>query len=248
LLLLLLVAAGPFDPFGAAGIDARIGAAVPMQAPLVDQDGRAVTLAGIAGGRPLLLVPVLHQCPNLCGVTLAGLVGAVRGQSRVAGRDFVVVAFGIDPHEGPDTARADLTRLAAAEAGRPNVPVVAVTGSPDAIAAVTQAIGYRYAWDPRIGQYAHAAATALVTPDGHLSSWLYGVQPAPADLARGLDLAARDGSGSLVEQLILLCYHFDPATGTWSLLIGRVVRAAGLVTVLALALLLVRLSRRRAAA
>lgn len=238
------VAAAPFDPFGEATIEERLGAAVPMQAPLRDQSGHAVTLAALASGKPLLLVPVLHNCPNICGVTLAGLAHAIDGQSRVVGRDFNVVAFGIDPKEGPADARANLQRL---QDKAPIAPIAAVTGSASSVRAVTDAIGYRYAWDPRIGQYAHAAAIAVLTPDGRLSSWLYGIAPRPADLTRAVDVARRNDSGDLIDRLILLCYHFDPAIGRYSLLIGRVVRIAGLATVALLALLLFMLGRRRRA-
>jgi protein SCO1/2 len=247
-LALLLAAPGPFDPFGEAGIDERPGTPVPVAVPLVDAQGRATTLAELAGGKPLLLIPVLHECPNLCGVTLAGFTDAIAGQQGRPGRDFAVVAFGIDPNEGPADARADLARLHAARPRAPVADVRAVTGPASSIAAVTRAIGYRYAWDPRIGQYAHAAAAAVIAPDGTLSSWLYGVTPRPADLANALALARSGGSGSLVQQLILLCYHFDPETGRYSLLVSRVIKVAGIATVLAIGLLIFFLSRKRRAA
>ena len=232
-----------FDPFGLARIDDRAGARVPVDAPFRDAQGHPTTLRRIAKGRPLLLVPVLHRCPNLCGVTLAGLSRAVAGQDLAPDRDFAVVALGIDPREGPAQARADLADLAR-EA--PIAGAQALTGSARSIRAVTQAIGYRYAWDPRIGQYAHAAASAVLTPEGRLSGWIYGLSPSPQDLNRALSAARQDRSGHWGEALLLLCYHYDAVTGRYTPAIEAILRAAAALTVLALLLGWWRLRRRRA--
>lgn len=237
---------GPFDPFGAARIEERRGARIPLDARLHDQSGRAADLRGIAAGRAIVLTPVLHECPNICGVTLAGIADAATGQQRFApGRDFVVVAFGIDPAETPADAAADLERLRAQRPGGGLHPVATV-GAERQVRAVTDALGYHYAFDPRIGQYAHAAATAVLTPDGRLVRWLYGLDPDPAALADAVADARAGRTGGFVRQLILLCYHYDPQTGTYSLLIERVVRAAGIVTVLVIAGLILWLRRQRA--
>jgi protein SCO1/2 len=239
-----LDAAAPFDPFGEATIDDRPGAQIPLDERFRDAQGQVTTLRRIADGRPLLLVPVLHDCPNICGVTLAGLLDAVDGQRHFrAGRDFTVVAFGIDPREGPADARADLQRLAEQHPGGTGRPV-ATTGDESAIRAVTDALGYRYAWDRRIGQYAHVSASAVLTPDGRLTRWLYGITPNPDDLAKAVADARAGRTGGFLDRLILLCYHYDPRTGTYSPMIERIVRYAGIATVLILGGLLVFLRRR----
>lgn len=246
---LFLLVAAPltaqgFDPFQETRIDNRIGAQVPLDVPLVAADGHPVTLRALAGGKPLLVVPVLHHCPNLCGVTLAGLAQAVAGQRMVAGRDFTVVAFGIDPHEGPAEARDDLAQLRASQ-DQPSMPgFQAVTGSQAAIGAVTEALGYHYAWDSRIRQYAHAAGVAVLTGEGRLSGWLYGVAPTAAALQAALGRARTNMSSGWTEPLLLLCYHYDAATGHYTLAITRILQAAGIATVLAIALLMFRLKRR----
>ncbi len=246
---LLLFAATPaaaqFDPFGEAKIVDRSGATVPLDVPLRDASGQAVTLRSLGKGRPILLVPVLHHCPNLCGVTLAGVADAVFAQSAKPGTDFEVVAFGIDPKEGPDAAADDLAQLRARVAPRGLDGFDAVVGPPASIHAVTDAIGYRYAWDPRIGQYAHAAATAVLTPDGRLSGWLAGLAPRPADLAAALARARQGTPGGWEQQLLLLCYHYDPATGRYTPSILGILRLAALATLAGLALLLLRLRRAR---
>jgi protein SCO1/2 len=242
LLFLLLVAAAPFDPFGAARVDERPGAQVPLDGALRDASGGATSLRRLAEGKVLVLVPVLHDCPNICAVTLAGIADAAQAQKRfAAGRDFRLVAFGIDPAETPADAAADLARLKAQHGG---LPFAATTASPSTIRAVTDAIGYHYAYDPRIGQYAHAAASAVITPDGRLVRWLYGLNPDPGDLEAAIADAQAGRTGGLLRQLILLCYHYDPQSGTWSPMIDRVLRYAGVATVLVIGALILTLRRR----
>ena len=198
-----LLAAAPFDPFDEARIVDRPGAQVPLDARFTDQDGRATTLRRVAAGRPILLAPVLHDCPNICGVTLAGLSDAIAGQASRPGRDVALVAFGIDPAETAADAAADLERL---ERRRP-LEATALVGDAAAVRAVTDALGYRYAYDPRIGQYAHLAATAVLTPDGRLVRWLNGIAPEPAALASAIADARQEKTGGLGDAIALLCFH-----------------------------------------
>ncbi|WP_395396298.1 SCO family protein (plasmid) [Novosphingobium sp. BL-8A] len=196
---------------------------------------------------PLVVVPVLHDCPNICGVTMAGVADAARVQRQfVAGRDFTIVAFGIDPSETDQDARADLARLESQTVQKRSapVPMVATTGGQGAVHAVTDALGYRYAFDPRIRQYAHVAASAVLTPDGRLVGWLYGLSPDAAALEKALIDARAGRSGGLARQLILLCYHYDPVAGTYSLAIERLIRWAGIATVLGIAALILWLRRK----
>lgn len=249
LLLALFVAAPasaqePFDPFGVARIDERPGARIPLDLAFTDARGRPTTLRAIGEGKPILLAPVLHDCPNFCGVTLAGLAQAVAAQPLRPGRDFAVVAFGIDPDETADAAADDLARLRATSAGATMRSAEALVGGRQAIRRVTDVLGYRYAWDDRIGQYAHVAAVAVLTPDGRLSSWLYGLAPDPQVLTRAIATARAGRTGSWVEQLLLLCYHYDPATGRYTPAIENILRLAAAATLLALALLVLRLRKR----
>lgn len=246
LLLATPAAAQGFDPFGEAGIDARPGARVPIDAGFQDSTGRAVSLRGLAGGKPVLLVPVLHNCPNLCGVTLAGLADAVVAQPLRPGRDFALVIFGIDPKEGPDDAARDVAALRIRRSGRMLGPVASLVGDAAAVRAVTHSIGYRYAWDARIRQYAHVAAIAVITPEGRLSGWLHGLTPSPADLHAALVDARAEKQGSWGEKLALLCFHYDSATGRYTPAIEKILRLAGLLTIAAIALLVLRLRRKPA--
>jgi protein SCO1/2 len=235
-------AAAPLDPLHAAAIDGRLGAQLPMQAPLRDAHGRAVTLAGLGEGKPILLAPVQHHCPNLCGYTLDGLAARLRetGLDRRAS----VVALGIDPKETPADAAASAARLAGLADAH------AVVGAAPQVAALTGALGYRYAWDPRLGQYAHLAAVAVLTPQGKLSSWLYGLQPPAPVLRAAVQAASRGGLGAIGDRIILLCYHYDPQTGRYDSVVATALKAGAAAAVLALAAFIavsLRRERRRGA-
>lgn len=231
LVLFCLPAAAAFDPFSSAGIDPRPGAAIPMSLSFTRADGKKTTLKEIANGKPVLLAPVLHRCPNICGVTLAGLMQAVAAQKYRPGEDLAVIAFGIDPKEGTDAAQEDLHEMRKRFPKLSAEGVYALTGSEENIRSVTDALGYRYAWDDGLGQYAHIAAVSVLTPDGHLSRWLYGVAPSPEDVRLALTDAGGGSIGSFTDQLLLLCYHYDPETGEYSSVIWGALRIAGGVTV-----------------
>ncbi|HEY1384749.1 MAG TPA: SCO family protein [Dongiaceae bacterium] len=236
-LMLAIVAAHPafaFDAQKKAGIDQRLGAVVPLDLPFRDERGTEVTLRALAHGKPMLLAPVVHDCPNICGVTLAGLLAAVDKQDLAPGRDFSIVAFGIDPREQPQDAASSLDKLRQAYPPSITSAVHGLTGPADSIAAVTQSLGYRYAWDQELQQYAHAAAVAVLDSDGRLSRWLYGVAPDPTDLKLALVDAGRHQIGTWTDQLLLLCYHYDAATGRYGSLIWTLLQAGSVITVIAL--------------
>jgi protein SCO1/2 len=214
-------------------IDSAPGTPVPLDLTFQDETGRTTSLRDLGGGRPIVLAPVLHKCPNICGVTLGGLGDAVASQSRSP--DFVVIAFSIDPHETPQDAAASLVALEARKTGGWSRSIHALTGTAEAVASITGALKYRYAYDPDLHQFAHAAATAVLTPDGRLVRWIYGLTPDPDELGTAIAAAQNDRIGSLGERLILLCYHYDPRTGRYTLLVNRLMQMAGTATVLILA-------------
>ena len=236
---LLLAAAGParadrpLDPFAAAGIEARPGAAVPAEAVLRDADGRSLRLGDLLGKRPVILAPVYYNCPNLCGITLAALLDAAAALPWRPGEGFDLVALSIDPREQPADAtaarRAALDRLA-----QPGAGLHFLTGSAEAVAAVTDAIGFRYAWDPELRQYAHEAAIAVLTPDGRVARWLSGLDPRPLDLRLALVEAGQGKLGSAADRALLLCYHYDPKTGRYSGFVQAGLQAGGAATLLGL--------------
>ncbi len=240
-------AVDPNNPFKSATIDEHPGAQIPLDGHFVTQDGKITTLRKIADGKPLLLIPVQHECPNICSVTLAGISNAIDGQTKYRPwRDFAIVAFGFDPREGPPQARDDMNRLSQAHTGK-WLPV-ALTGKAGPIKAVTEALGYHYAWSKPLQQYVHVTGTAVLTPQGKMSSWLYGLSPTSAQVDKALAQATAGRSGGIMQRLILLCCYYDPNTGQYTLAITKTLKVAGIGTAVALALLLALLSRKRGGA
>lgn len=240
LLMALLVAAGgvpdaraAFGVTEATGIDQSPGARVPLDLSFREADGRTVTLREISAGRPFLLVPVLYRRLDARGAPLEGVAAAVMGLPRVARDNLPVVAFAIDPREERSDATAMIKAL------RPRYPgfqtLVALTGDRENIAAVSAALGYRYAWDGKIGQFDHVAATAVMTPDGFVGRWLYGPTPATSELRLALDEASAGQIGTFSDRMLLLCYHYDPANGCYALSMPGVMRLGAGATVLLLA-------------
>jgi protein SCO1/2 len=228
------------------GIDQRLDQPLPLDATFRDEDGRSVRLGQYFGARPVVIALVYYECPMLCTQILNGLVSALSVVSLDAGRDFDVVAVSFDPREGPDLARtkkqAYLERYA-----RPQTAAGwhFLTGTPDAIGRLTKAVGFRYAFDKEQNQFAHAAAIAVATPDGVISRYFYGIEYPPRDLRLGIVEASAGRVGSIADQMLLLCYHYDPSTGRYGFIALTLVRIGGLLTVGAFGLFL-WLERRRA--
>ena len=228
-----------------AAIERRDDPRLSLDLAFRDETGASVTLRQLAAGKPMLFVPVIHGCPNICAITLADLAQAIGLQHYRLGPDFNLVAFGIDPREGPADAADSLAQLQRAVPGLDRAGLHALTGTPAAIATITGQLGYRYSWDDGIKQYAHVAAIAVLTPDGRLTRWLYGLAPTPAQLDAALAQASAGKSGGIMQQILLLCFHYDPSTGRYTLAITKALRLAGIATVLLIALALFFLSRRR---
>ncbi|MDX1540024.1 MAG: SCO family protein [Geminicoccaceae bacterium] len=228
--------AAGFDPFTLADVEDRLGAAVPLDGRLVDAAGEWTTLRELTG-RPVLLAPLDYGCTNICGVTLRGLVQALDMMTLEPGRDFEVVVLGIDPRDGPDEAAAER----AAVLGQARAGVHFLTGE---TAPVADAIGFRYAYDGASDQYAHAAAVAVLTPDGRLARWLYGYPFQASDIRLALVEAADGTVGTLTDRLWLLCYGYDPELGAYTAAVGTALRAGGGLTVLALGSFVLVMLRR----
>jgi protein SCO1/2 len=234
------------------GFDQRLGERLPLDLVLRDEDGRAVDLGAYFGSRPVVLSVVYYDCPMLCTLTLNGLVSALATLSFDVGREFEVVTVSFDPREGPELARAKK----AAYLQRYKRPGAAagwhfLTGDAAALRALTAAVGFRYAWDERTSQFAHPAGVVVLTPDGRISRYLYGVEYAPKDLRLALVESAAGRIGNAVDQVLLFCYQYDPQNGRYGAVVMRLVRAGGVLTLAALAALvftLRRAERRRASA
>ena len=233
------------------GIEQRQGNQLPLDARFRDEAGREVALRDYFGKhRPVVIAPVYYDCPMLCNQVLHGLVGGLRGQSLVLGRDFDVVAVSFDPREGQQSA-FNKEQVVLSELRRKDDPVAAeglhfLTGERAQIDAVMDAVGFRYAFDERTNQFAHAAGVMVATPEGRLSHYFYGIEYAPRDLKLALVESSGGKIGSAVDKLVLYCYHYDPTTGKYGPAIMNAMRAAGVVTVFGVVALILILRRTKA--
>jgi protein SCO1/2 len=235
---------------GKIGLDQKIGEPIPLDLPFTDDAGQAVTLRKYFGGkRPVILALVYYECPMLCTQVLNGLVTSVGVLNFQVGREFDVVAVSFNPKEGPGLA-AQKKAAYVERYGRPDSADGwhFLTGTQASIDALTAAVGFRYAYDEKIGQFAHGAGIEVLTPQGVLSKYFYGIEFSARDLRLGLIEASSERIGTPIDDVLLLCYHYDPATGKYGAAVLGLVRAGGIATMLAFGVFLtVSLRRDRAA-
>ena len=229
------------------GYDQRVGAQLPLDLALRDEEGRTVTLGQYFGQKPVVLVPAYYECPMLCSLVLGGLTSALRALAFDAGREFSVVVFSINPADTSAMAAAKKATYVA-DYRRPGASAGwhFLTGDEASIQALTRAIGFRYAWDAASKQYAHASGIVVATPDGVVARYFFGVEFPPRDLRLALVEASAGRVGSVIDQVLLFCFHWDATTGRYSGLAISVMQVAGAVTLLALGTF-VALSLRREA-
>jgi protein SCO1/2 len=234
-----------------AGLEQKPNSQLPLDAPFVDENGRDVRLGDYFGKRPVILVLSYYQCPMLCTQVLNGLAGALEAVPFSAGKDFEVVVISFDPGETPAMAHAKraayLKRQALAPDAGSGVGVHFLTGREDPINAVTAAVGVKFKYDPAIDQYAHPALITVLTPEGRVSNYLFGIEYGPRDLRMALVEAGQHHIGSVVDQVLLFCYHYDPARGKYGLAITNLVRLGGILTVAGLGTFILMNLRPRAA-
>jgi protein SCO1/2 len=230
------------------GFDQRLGDDLPLDVALRDESGREVRLGDYFGRRPVVLSLVYYECPMLCTLTLNGLVSALSVLSFQPGREFEIVTVSFDPKDTPAAAGAK-KRAYLARYGRPGADAGwhFLTGSPESVERITRALGFRYAWDEQTRQFAHPSGLVVATPEGRLARYLYGVEYAPRDLQLAVTEASAGKVGGPVEQVLLFCYQYDPASGGYGLAIMRLVRLAGVLTVLALGGYVILMLRRERA-
>jgi protein SCO1/2 len=231
------------------GIDQKIGQQLPLDLPFVDDHGAKVRLGDFFGKRPVVLALAYYECPMLCTQVLTGMTGALKTMSFDAGKDFDVVVVSINPKEGPMLA-SEKKATYIKHYGRPDTAAGwhFLTGTQASIETLASAIGFRYAFDEGIQQYAHAAAIYVATPAGVIARYLLGIEFAPRDLRLALVEASQNRLGTVADQVLLLCYHYDPTTGKYGGAVLRAVRIGGVVTIVGfLTFLFVSLGRERRA-
>lgn len=218
------------------GIEQKLNANVPLDLMFKDESGASVPLRTYFGRKPVLLAPVYFRCPMLCSQILSGVVAALRPLSLKPGRDFELVAVSFDPADTPATAAAKRDHYAysySSRAGHSGWHFL--TGAQTSIQPLMQAIGFHYRYDAVHQIFIHASGIMILTPDGHLARYLYGVDYEPKDVKLSLVEASNDRIGSPVDQILLFCYHYDPKTGKYGAVVINILRGAGILMLAVLA-------------
>jgi protein SCO1 len=229
------------------GIEQHLNAQIPPDLTFRDETGKTIKLGEYFGRKPLIMNLVYYNCTMLCGEALAGLASAMRLVKFDVGNEFDVITVSFDPRETPEMAAAKKKDYVK-RYGRPNAAAGwhFLTGPPDSINVLTKAVGFQYQYDEKTNQYAHATAIMVLTPQGRISRYFYGVDFPPKDLRMGLVEASQDKIGNAVDAVLLYCYHYNPETGKYGAMVGNILRLAGAATILViggLVLILWRLDR-----
>lgn len=221
---------------GPVGIDQKMGAKIPMELMFRDETGQIVRLGQLFRGKPVLFNFMYYRCPMLCSLVEEGETNALTELKFDVGKEFDVITVSIDPRDMPEAAAAKKEmylkrygRFSAASGWH------FLTGHESAIKSLANAVGFHYAYDPKLDQFAHGAALIIFTPDGHVSRYLYGFDFRARDLKLALIEASSNKIGTFTDQILLLCYHYEPATGKYSRSAMNFVRAGGVATMAGLA-------------
>ena len=234
-------------PSGLTNVDIvqHLNEQIPAKLIFRDETGKQVRLGDYFGKKPIILNLVYYRCPMLCSEVMAGLSGSLKALKFDVGKEFDIITVSFDPKDTPEAAtakKADYIK----RYGRPGAADGwhFLTGPQESIAALTKAVGFGYQYDPKSQQFSHATAIMILTPEGKLAQYYYGVEYPPKDLRLGLIQASQNKIGTLADQVLLYCYHYDPTTGKYGAIISRIIQLSGGVTVLALGLFLIILFRR----
>lgn len=232
------------------GIEQRLDQQVPLELRFTDSAGHEVRLGELLRDRPAILTLVYYECPMLCTMILNGLARSLKPVRLSVGRDYDVIVVSINPRETPELAEAK-KRIYVKQYGREGAAAGFhfLTGEQEQIERLAQAVGFRYTYDAETGLYNHASGIMVLTPAGRLARYFYGIEYPARDIRLGLVEASEGRIGSPVDAVLLYCFHYDPTTGRYGLLIMNVLRLGGIATVLLLGAFVfvsLRRDRRRA--
>jgi len=218
-----------------ANFDQRLNQQVPLNLTFRDESGREVRLQQYFGSKPVILSLVYYQCPMLCSQVVNGMTQVFSDLKFNVGQDFQVVTVSFDPHDTPDEAAAE-KQLTIKRYGRPGAAAGwhFLTGEESSIRPLADAVGFHYAWDPQLHQFAHAAGIVLLTPQGRVAQYYFGIEYPPRDVRLGLVEASHNQIGSVVDQVLLYCYHYDPAKGKYGAVAFTAMRIGGVLTMVLL--------------
>jgi protein SCO1/2 len=217
------------------GIDQNLNAQLPLELKFKDENGQVVRLGQYFRDKPVVLALVYYQCPGLCDLILNGLSHTMEQISLNVGSDYEVVTVSFNPKETWQLANAKkanyiekYNRSGAKEGWH------FLTGDEASIKSLADTVGFHYKYDPVNNQFAHASAIYVITPEGKIARYFYGIEYKPRDFRLGLVEASANKIGTPADQVLLFCYHYDPTTGKYGMAITQVTRALGTATVLLL--------------
>jgi protein SCO1/2 len=229
------------------GMDQKLGAQIDRTIEFRDETGQTVRLGDYLGRKPIILTPVYYECPMLCSMLLNGLVKAMHVMRFTPGKEFEIVTFSIDPNEQPSLA-AEKKLHYIRDYGRPSAAEGwhFLTGTTDSIHQLADEIGFRYTYDNYTKQWAHTSGIVMLTPEGVVSQYFYGIEFDPTDLKLSLVQASNGRLGTLTDHVLLYCFQYDPTTGKYSIAIMRVLRVFAVATVVLITgFILIAESRRK---
>jgi len=216
--------------------DQKLGGQVSLDLPFHDETGKTVTLGDYFGKKPVILVLGYYQCPMLCTLTFNGMVEGLNDMKWSIGDEFNVVNVSINPNETPELAAAKRKNYLK-QYGRPSAAGGwhFLTGNEPEIRKLADEVGFHYAYDPSVHQYAHPSGLVILTADGKISKYFFGVKFSPPELYAALQGASKHDVGSPIERLVLLCFHYSPIKGKYGAIIMTVIRILGAATLAAMA-------------
>lgn len=219
------------------GIDQKLNAQIPLDTVFRDETGASVPLRTFFGTKPVILAPVYYRCPMLCSQILSGVVAGLRPLSLKPGRDFEVVAISFDPSDTPAEAALKRNRYSHSYSSRAGTNGWHfLVGDQASIAAVMQSIGFHYRWDPVNKMFVHASGVMVITPEGRVARYLYGVEYQPKDFELSLVEASHNQIGSAVDRILLFCYHYDPKTGKYGAVVINSVKTGAILILVLMAI------------
>jgi protein SCO1/2 len=226
------------------GIDQKLNQQIPLDLTFRDENGKTVQIGKYFGRKPVVLSLVYYDCPMLCTQVLSGMEASLRNISLNIGEDYNVVTVSIDPSEDAELAHVK-QELYTGVYGRPGASEGwhFLTGDEPQIKKLADSVGFRYAYDPDSKQFAHASAIMVLTPEGKISKYFYGITYPSRDVRLGLVDASEGRIGTPVDSVLLFCYHYDPATGKYGVMVSRLIQGGGLLTLIVLGILIFVLFR-----
>jgi protein SCO1/2 len=228
-------AENPAQVISRIGFDQKLDSQIPLELEFKNEAGRSVRLKEYFRGKPIILSLVYNTCPYICGASQTGLVTCLRVMTYSVGKEFDIITVSINPEETTVLSAAKKSeytksygRAGAAEGWH------YLTGNKQSIEALTHAVGYKYEYDATSKQFAHPTGIVLLTPEGKISKYYFGIEYYPRDLSLGLVEASQNKIGTVADQVVLYCLKYDPMTGKYGLVISRILKLLGVMTVLAL--------------